>query len=31
MKSNLKLQKFVYYAQGFALTLLDKPLFPVAQ
>jgi uncharacterized phage-associated protein len=28
LMSNLKLQKFVYYAQGFALALLDKPLFP---
>jgi uncharacterized phage-associated protein len=26
--SNLKLQKLVYYAQGFALVLLKKPLFP---
>ncbi|MEQ5055969.1 type II toxin-antitoxin system antitoxin SocA domain-containing protein [Klebsiella michiganensis] len=26
--SNLKLQKLVYYAQGFSLVLLDKPLFP---
>jgi len=25
--SNLKLQKLVYYAQGFALALFDKPLF----
>lgn len=25
--SNLKLQKLVYYAQGFSLALLDKPLF----
>lgn len=25
--SNLKLQKLVYYAQGFSLVLLDKPLF----
>jgi uncharacterized phage-associated protein len=25
--SNLKLQKLAYYAQGFALALLDKPLF----
>ncbi|HSX79064.1 MAG TPA: type II toxin-antitoxin system antitoxin SocA domain-containing protein, partial [Candidatus Saccharimonadia bacterium] len=28
LMSNLKLQKLVYYAQGFALALLDKPLFP---
>jgi uncharacterized phage-associated protein len=26
--SNLKLQKLMYYAQGFALALLGKPLFP---
>ena len=26
--SNLKLQKLVYYAQGFSLALHDKPLFP---
>lgn len=26
--SNLKLQKLVYYAQGFSLALLGKPLFP---
>ena len=26
--SNLKLQKLVYYAQGFSLVLLDAPLFP---
>ena len=25
--SNLKLQKLVYYAQGFSLALLDEPLF----
>ncbi|WFQ81371.1 DUF4065 domain-containing protein [Xenorhabdus sp. SF857] len=25
--SNLKLQKLVYYAQGFSLALLEKPLF----
>ncbi|MGJ0580403.1 Panacea domain-containing protein [Xenorhabdus bovienii] len=25
--SNLKLQKLVYYAQGFSLVLLEKPLF----
>lgn len=25
--SNLKLQKLVYYAQGFHLAMLDKPLF----
>lgn len=25
--SNLKLQKLVYYAQGFALAILDAPLF----
>jgi|RhiMetdeSRZDD1v2_1073273.scaffolds.fasta_scaffold49801_2 hypothetical protein len=28
LMSNLKLQKLVYYAQGFALALLDKPFFP---
>jgi len=26
--SNLKLQKLVYYAQGFHLAVFDKPLFP---
>jgi uncharacterized phage-associated protein len=26
--SNLKLQKLAYYAQGFALALLERPLFP---
>ncbi len=26
--SNLKLQKLLYYAQGFHLVLFDKPLFP---
>jgi uncharacterized phage-associated protein len=26
--SNLKLQKLMYYAQGCALALLDRPLFP---
>ena len=26
--SNLELQKLVYYAQGFALAVLDGPLFP---
>lgn len=25
--SNLKLQKLIYYAQGFSLALLDEPLF----
>ena len=28
LMSNLKLQKLMYYAQGFALVLCDKPLFP---
>jgi uncharacterized phage-associated protein len=28
LMSNLKLQKLVYYAQGFAFALLDTPLFP---
>jgi len=28
LMSNLTLQKLVYYAQGFALALLDTPLFP---
>jgi uncharacterized phage-associated protein len=28
--SNLKLQKLVYYAQGFHLALFDTPLFPEA-
>jgi len=28
LMSNLKLQKLVYYAQGFALALCDRPLFP---
>jgi len=28
LMSNLKLQKLVYYAQGFALAVLDRPLFP---
>jgi uncharacterized phage-associated protein len=26
--SNLKLQKLMYYAQGFSLVLFNKPLFP---
>lgn len=26
--SNLKLQKLLYYAQGYALAILDRPLFP---
>jgi uncharacterized phage-associated protein len=28
--SNLKLQKLLYYAQGFHLALYDEPLFPEA-
>ena len=28
--SNLKLQKLLYYAQGFHLALYDQPLFPEA-
>lgn len=28
--SNLKLQKLLYYAQGFHLAIFDKPLFPEA-
>jgi len=28
LMSNLKLQKLVYYAQGFHLALFEKPLFP---
>jgi len=28
LMSNLKLQKLVYYTQGFSLALFDKPLFP---
>jgi uncharacterized phage-associated protein len=28
--SNLKLQKLLYYAQGYHLALFDKPLFPEA-
>ena len=28
LMSNLKLQKLVYYAQGFHLALYDEPLFP---
>ena len=28
LMSNLKLQKLMYYAQGCALALLDRPLFP---
>ena len=28
--SNLKLQKLLYYAQGFYLVLYDRPLFPEA-
>jgi uncharacterized phage-associated protein len=28
--SNLKLQKLLYYAQGFHLAIYDKPLFPEA-
>ncbi len=27
LMSNLKLQKLVYYAQGFSLAIFDKPLF----
>lgn len=26
--SNLKLQKLIYYAQGFHLAISDRPLFP---
>jgi uncharacterized phage-associated protein len=26
--SNMKLQKLLYYAQGFALAILGNPLFP---
>ncbi|MDZ4767567.1 MAG: DUF4065 domain-containing protein [Chloroflexota bacterium] len=28
--SNMKLQKLLYYAQGFHLAILDEPLFPEA-
>ena len=28
LMSNLKLQKLVYYAQGFSLALFNKPVFP---
>ncbi len=28
LMSNLKLQKLMYYAQGFSLALCNKPLFP---
>ena len=26
--TNLKLQKLLYYAQGYSLAILDRPIFP---
>ena len=28
LMTNLKLQKLLYYAQGYALAILDRPMFP---